>query len=191
MIEESARLDSVRMRKLICVRRVEVEKLGRNRLGLLENVSWLDLLGSMPQAPLTLHWSIIYGRKTTKHRRPCALARPRSSRCGVGARESGGTSGFGCWSGGARVRRRLHRCKSLYSGCCGSSVPGNLVALVAYPVVVRFHHAHRPCGRPYDHWGFDLTCARSTARPLAPPYRVRQLHALGRPRRRASCPKER
>ncbi|RWW14331.1 hypothetical protein GW17_00021907 [Ensete ventricosum] len=37
------------------------------------------------------------------------------------------------------------RCKSLYSGCCRSSVPDNSVALVAYPVVVRFHHARRPC----------------------------------------------
>ncbi|RRT52385.1 hypothetical protein B296_00025799, partial [Ensete ventricosum] len=36
-------------------------------------------------------------------------------------------------------------CKSLYSGCCRSFVPGNPVALVAYPVVVRFHHARRPC----------------------------------------------
>ncbi|RRT52688.1 hypothetical protein B296_00022803 [Ensete ventricosum] len=25
-------------------------------------------------------------------------------------------------------------------------------------------------GRPYDHWGFGLTRARSAARPLAPPY---------------------
>ncbi|RWV86288.1 hypothetical protein GW17_00051832, partial [Ensete ventricosum] len=25
-------------------------------------------------------------------------------------------------------------------------------------------------GRPYDRWGIGLTCARSTARPLAPPY---------------------
>ncbi|RWV78730.1 hypothetical protein GW17_00060251, partial [Ensete ventricosum] len=38
-------------------------------------------------------------------------------------------------------------CKSLYSGCCRSSVPGNPVALVAYPVVVRFHHARRSRGR--------------------------------------------
>ncbi|RRT41435.1 hypothetical protein B296_00042164 [Ensete ventricosum] len=45
-------------------------------------------------------------------------------------------------------------CKSLYSGCCRSSVPGNPVALVAYPVVIRFHHARRPCA----------------ARPLAPAY---------------------
>ncbi|RZS12074.1 hypothetical protein BHM03_00043466 [Ensete ventricosum] len=35
---------------------------------------------------------------------------------------------------------------SLYSGCCRSSVPGNPVALVAYPVVIRFHHSRRPCG---------------------------------------------
>ncbi|RZR74519.1 hypothetical protein BHM03_00037869 [Ensete ventricosum] len=39
---------------------------------------------------------------------------------------------------------------------------------VAYPVVVRFHHACHPCGRPYNRWGFDLTW--SAARPLAPPY---------------------
>ncbi|RWV88350.1 hypothetical protein GW17_00049575 [Ensete ventricosum] len=25
-------------------------------------------------------------------------------------------------------------------------------------------------GRPYDRWGFGLTCAKSAARPLAPPY---------------------
>ncbi|RRT47216.1 hypothetical protein B296_00033600 [Ensete ventricosum] len=25
-------------------------------------------------------------------------------------------------------------------------------------------------GRPYNCWGIDLTCARSAARPLAPPY---------------------
>ncbi|RRT61514.1 hypothetical protein B296_00012817 [Ensete ventricosum] len=61
-------------------------------------------------------------------------------------------------------------CNSLYSGCCRSSVPSNLIALVAYPVVVRFHHARRPCGRSYDRWGIGLTCARSVARPLAPPY---------------------
>ncbi|RZS18373.1 hypothetical protein BHM03_00050629 [Ensete ventricosum] len=61
-------------------------------------------------------------------------------------------------------------CKSLYSGCCRSSVPSNLIALVAYPVVVRFHHARRPCGWSYDRWGIGLICARSVARPLAPPY---------------------
>ncbi|RWV84211.1 hypothetical protein BHE74_00050610 [Ensete ventricosum] len=33
---------------------------------------------------------------------------------------------------------------SLYSGCCRSSIPGNLAALVAYHVIVPFHHA-RPC----------------------------------------------
>ncbi|RWW82222.1 hypothetical protein BHE74_00009324 [Ensete ventricosum] len=59
---------------------------------------------------------------------------------------------------------------SLYSGCCRSFVPGNLVALMAYHAVVHLHHARRPCGRSYDRWGFGLTCARSTARPLAPPY---------------------
>ncbi|RWV90981.1 hypothetical protein BHE74_00038569 [Ensete ventricosum] len=47
---------------------------------------------------------------------------------------------------------------SLYSECCRSSVPGNLTALMAYHVVVPFHHARRPCGRPYDCWGVDLTC---------------------------------
>ncbi|RWW01961.1 hypothetical protein GW17_00034978 [Ensete ventricosum] len=76
----------------------------------------------------------------------------------------GGTSGFGSgsrllewWSSGRAEVFQLGsaadsykqigsgRCKSLYSGCCRSSVPGNPVALVAYPVVVRFHHARRPC----------------------------------------------
>ncbi|RWW58637.1 hypothetical protein BHE74_00034487, partial [Ensete ventricosum] len=44
------------------------------------------------------------------------------------------------------------RCISLYSECCRSSVPGNLTALMAYHVIVPFHHAHRPCGRSYDRW---------------------------------------
>ncbi|RWV90339.1 hypothetical protein GW17_00047463, partial [Ensete ventricosum] len=61
-------------------------------------------------------------------------------------------TGAGCWSGGARVRRRHLRCISLYSECCRSSVPGNLTALMAYHVIVPFHHAHRPCGRSYDRW---------------------------------------
>ncbi|RWW77655.1 hypothetical protein BHE74_00014168 [Ensete ventricosum] len=37
-------------------------------------------------------------------------------------------------------------CKSLYSGRRRSSVPSNLIALVAYPTVVRFHHACGPHG---------------------------------------------
>ncbi|RWW03805.1 hypothetical protein GW17_00032994 [Ensete ventricosum] len=36
---------------------------------------------------------------------------------------------------------------SLYSECYRSSVPGNPVALVAYLVVIRFHHSRRPCVR--------------------------------------------
>ncbi|RRT36094.1 hypothetical protein B296_00034912 [Ensete ventricosum] len=42
--------------------------------------------------------------------------------------------------------------ESLYSGCCRSSVPGNLAALVTYHVVIHLHHARRPCGRPHDPW---------------------------------------
>ncbi|RWW55652.1 hypothetical protein BHE74_00037693 [Ensete ventricosum] len=60
--------------------------------------------------------------------------------------------------------------ESLYSGCCRSSVPGNLAVLVAYHAVIHFPHARRPCGRSYDRWGFGLTYARSAVRPLAPPY---------------------
>ncbi|RWW68440.1 hypothetical protein BHE74_00024046 [Ensete ventricosum] len=36
------------------------------------------------------------------------------------------------------------------------------------PVVLTVRDAST--GRPYDRWGFGLTCARSAARPLAPPY---------------------
>ncbi|RWV82903.1 hypothetical protein GW17_00055557 [Ensete ventricosum] len=91
-------------------------------------------------------------------------------------------------------------CKSLYGGCRRSSVPGNLIALVAYPAIVRFHHARGPCGesavrllayrhylcqvgrttvgdsalpvpgRQYDRWGFGLTYTRSVVRLLTPPY---------------------
>ncbi|RWV83170.1 hypothetical protein GW17_00055262 [Ensete ventricosum] len=60
-------------------------------------------------------------------------------------------------------------------------------------------------GRPYDRWRIGTTCARSVVRPLGIwPYLCQvgrttagalipasdQLPALGRPRRRASCPKE-
>ncbi|RWW20748.1 hypothetical protein GW17_00015122 [Ensete ventricosum] len=79
---------------------------------------------------------------------------------------------------------------------------------MAYHVVVPFHHARRPCGeacvcrygvstlpvsgRPYDRWGVDLTCVRSAVRPLTPPILASdQLPALGRPRRRVSCPRAR
>ncbi|RWW45917.1 hypothetical protein BHE74_00048200, partial [Ensete ventricosum] len=55
--------------------------------------------------------------------------------------------------GTAAMASSVGRGWSLYSGCCRSSVPGNPVALVAYPVVVRFHHAHRPCGGVRSaHW---------------------------------------
>ncbi|RWW50873.1 hypothetical protein BHE74_00042836 [Ensete ventricosum] len=106
----------------------------------------------------------------------------------------------------AAVASSVGRGWSLYSGCCRSSVPGNPVALVAYPVVVRFHHVCRPCGRPYDRWGFGLTCARSAVRPLgirpylcqvgrtitgAPIPASDQLTVLGRLYRQTSCPKER
>ncbi|RZS04527.1 hypothetical protein BHM03_00034871 [Ensete ventricosum] len=74
---------------------------------------------------------------------PCALAHPRSSRCGVEARSDGwnlevqlGKSATGMVELG---------CKSFYSECCRLFVPGNLTALMAYHVVVPFHHACRPC----------------------------------------------
>ncbi|RWW76024.1 hypothetical protein BHE74_00015914 [Ensete ventricosum] len=60
---------------------------------------------------------------------------------------------------------RIYAQVSLYSECCRSFVPGNFTALMAYHVVVPFHHARRPCGRPYDRWGVDLTC-------VSFPYRV-------------------
>ncbi|RZS08830.1 hypothetical protein BHM03_00039856 [Ensete ventricosum] len=99
---------------------------------------------------------------------PCALVHPRSFRDGVGARLDGwiprtpsrglaaGVVELGSGGGtSGRVGRRLPQggrvgCKSLYSECCRSSVPDNLTTLVAYHVVVPFHHARRPCGRSYD-----------------------------------------
>ncbi|RZR88298.1 hypothetical protein BHM03_00015853 [Ensete ventricosum] len=94
---------------------------------------------------------------------PCVLVRPWSSRGGVGARLDGwiprtpsrgltvGVAELGSGGGtSGRVRRRLlqeGRVGSLYSGCCRSSVPGNLVALMAYHATVPFHHARRPCGK--------------------------------------------
>ncbi|RWW30117.1 hypothetical protein GW17_00005316 [Ensete ventricosum] len=64
-----------------------------------------------------------------------------------------------CWGGGAR---------SLYSGCCRSSVPGDMAALVAYHAVAHFHHAVLAVGHVVE--GVGLTCVRSAVRPLAPPY---------------------
>ncbi|RWV92924.1 hypothetical protein GW17_00044655 [Ensete ventricosum] len=51
----------------------------------------------------------------------------------------------------------LGRYESLYNECCRSSVPSNFTALMTYHIIVPFHHACRPCGRPYDRWGVDLT----------------------------------
>ncbi|RZS10258.1 hypothetical protein BHM03_00041451 [Ensete ventricosum] len=94
----------------------------------------------------------------------------------------------GCWNGGARVGLKYSssgrvgsrrdpsdgqvssvvdfydpfvplRCKSLYSGRCRSFVPGNLVALVAYPVVLAVRDASTDRG-------IDLTRVRSAVRPL-------------------------
>ncbi|RZR75501.1 hypothetical protein BHM03_00059525 [Ensete ventricosum] len=96
---------------------------------------------------------------------PCALARPWLSRDGVDAQldgwiprilprksavgvvelgSGGGTSArVGCWLlQGGRVG-----CRSFYSECCRSFIPGNLTALMAYHVVIPFHHARRLCGR--------------------------------------------
>ncbi|RWV76948.1 hypothetical protein GW17_00062298 [Ensete ventricosum] len=116
---------------------------------------------------------------------PCALVRPRSSRDGVSAQLDGWiprTSSRGLAAGvvelgsgggtSGRVGRQLLKGgRSLYSGCCRSSVPGNLAALVAYHVVIHFHHARRPCVRhDFTSKGVDLTCVRSVVRPLAPPY---------------------
>ncbi|RZR82383.1 hypothetical protein BHM03_00008774 [Ensete ventricosum] len=66
-----------------------------------------------------------------------------------------------CWGGGAR---------SLYSGCCRSSVPGDMAALVAYHAVAHFHHAVLAVGHVSTVEGVGLTCVRSAVRPLAPPY---------------------
>ncbi|RWW45589.1 hypothetical protein BHE74_00048557, partial [Ensete ventricosum] len=71
----------------------------------------------------------------------CALARSRSSRYRVGARSDG-------WNLGVRLGKLtagMVELESLYSGCCRSSVPGNLAALVAYHVVIHLHHARHPC----------------------------------------------
>ncbi|RRT51315.1 hypothetical protein B296_00033095 [Ensete ventricosum] len=40
--------------------------------------------------------------------------------------------------------------RSFYSECCRSFVPGNLTVLMAYHVVVPFHHARRPCANPTE-----------------------------------------
>ncbi|RWV89844.1 hypothetical protein GW17_00047989 [Ensete ventricosum] len=52
MAEESARLGSAHVRKLVHVDRGEVRKLGRGRLGLLGNAPRLGLLGSTPRLGL-------------------------------------------------------------------------------------------------------------------------------------------
>ncbi|RZR80456.1 hypothetical protein BHM03_00006504, partial [Ensete ventricosum] len=74
----------------------------------------------------------------------------------------GGTSGFGSgsrllewWSLGqaevfqlgsaANSCKKVGSGRSFYSECCRSFVPGNLIALMAYDVVVPFHHVRHPC----------------------------------------------
>ncbi|RZS08958.1 hypothetical protein BHM03_00040000 [Ensete ventricosum] len=65
----------------------------------------------------------------------------------------------------ARTSRR--RCRSLYSGCCRSSVLGNLAAIVAYHAVVHLHHTRVLAVRHAStSKGVGLTCVRSTVRPL-------------------------
>ncbi|RWW36435.1 hypothetical protein BHE74_00058544, partial [Ensete ventricosum] len=87
---------------------------------------------------------------------PCALARPRSAQCRVRVRLDG-------WNLGVRLGKSTAGIvelgfKSLYSGCCRSSVPGNLAALVAYHAIVHLHHARRPCGlRDLNSAGGDPT----------------------------------
>ncbi|RZR91994.1 hypothetical protein BHM03_00020224 [Ensete ventricosum] len=49
--EESTRLGSAHVRKLIRVDQEEARKFERGQLGLLGNTPWLGLLGSVPQAP--------------------------------------------------------------------------------------------------------------------------------------------
>ncbi|RRT82182.1 hypothetical protein B296_00002894 [Ensete ventricosum] len=49
--EESTRLGSAHVRKLIRVDQEEAGKFERGQLGLLGNTPWLGLLGSVPQAP--------------------------------------------------------------------------------------------------------------------------------------------
>ncbi|RWW36958.1 hypothetical protein BHE74_00057984, partial [Ensete ventricosum] len=72
---------------------------------------------------------------------PCMLASPWSSQYGVEARPDE-------WRFRARLGKSatgMVELGSLYSGYYKSSVPGNPVAIVAYPVVVHFHHAGCPC----------------------------------------------
>ncbi|RZR71268.1 hypothetical protein BHM03_00004269 [Ensete ventricosum] len=49
-------------------------------------------------------------------------------------------------SGGLFSLSFLLWCRNFYSECCRLFVPGNLTALMAYHVVVPFHHVCRPCG---------------------------------------------
>ncbi|RWW48512.1 hypothetical protein BHE74_00045408 [Ensete ventricosum] len=51
MVEESARLGSAHVRKLVYVDWEEARKLWRGQVGLLGNVPRLSLLGSVPRAP--------------------------------------------------------------------------------------------------------------------------------------------
>ncbi|RRT41059.1 hypothetical protein B296_00042460 [Ensete ventricosum] len=123
--------------------------------------------------------------------RLCALAHPRSSRCGVGARPNG-------WYLRVRLGKSVAGMVELGSG---GSIPARVGAYIVgvvdhpylatwlplrltmssytsiTPAILAVRHAST--GRPYDRWGFGLTCARSAAGPLAPPY----MHPTSFPRR--------
>ncbi|RZR95596.1 hypothetical protein BHM03_00024449 [Ensete ventricosum] len=69
--------------------------------------------------------------------------------------------------GGSYEVTGYRRMKEVETGCRKSSVPGNQVAIVAYPVVVRYQHARGPCGRSYDRYCIGITYVKSVVRPLA------------------------
>ncbi|RWW41938.1 hypothetical protein BHE74_00052545 [Ensete ventricosum] len=169
------------MRKLICVGRVEIEKLGRNRLGLLENV---PVCASSPAVVSVRSWSSGIGRNLGV----------RLGKSVVGVVERG--------SGGGSTGARAYIVGVVDHPYLATWLPLWLT-LSSYasttPVVLAMRDAST--GR-----GIGLTCVRSAVRPLgirpylcqvgrttigAPIPASDQLPTLGRPRQRASCPKQR
>ncbi|RZS14705.1 hypothetical protein BHM03_00046454 [Ensete ventricosum] len=128
-----------------------------------ENISNLALdvwelalsLDDVRELALLCSRSLVFQCNSRSDSSPCALARPRSSQCGVRARSDEWYLGVRLGKSATRMvelrsatdsckKVGSGRCKSLYSERCRSSVPGNPVALVAYPVVVRPSLRHEP-----------------------------------------------
>ncbi|RWW26689.1 hypothetical protein GW17_00008914, partial [Ensete ventricosum] len=118
---------------------------------------------------------------------PCALARPRSTRCGVGAQSDG-------WYLGVRFRKSVAGMVELGStadSCkkVGSGTRAYIVGVVDHPYLA----TQLPLWLTLSSYASTTPVVLAVDRTTtdAPIPASDQLPALGRPCRQANCPKER